>query len=162
METVYTTRNSEATIEGYLGNWEDIYGKNPNYTTIGNLFHWNTSPGLWTDRAACGGSDWWIWQTYFGCIRYRLVFMMIMESKFCWRTITGKYWNPFILPLKEPINTWDSVLLTGVTKFSQVSVFSGFNQPKDISMDERYEALCGITQKKSWKHFRRTHHTVGC
>ena len=23
----------EATIEGYLGNWEDIYGKNLNYTT---------------------------------------------------------------------------------------------------------------------------------
>lgn len=38
------------------------------------------------------------------------------------------------------------VLLTGVTKFSQVSVFSGFNQPKDISMDGRYEALCGITK----------------
>ena len=37
------------------------------------------------------------------------------------------------------------VLLTGVTKFSQVSVFSGFNQPKDISMDGRYDALCGIT-----------------
>ena len=27
------------------------------------------------------------------------------------------------------------ILLTGVTKFSQVSVFSGFNQPYDISMD---------------------------
>ena len=40
------------------------------------------------------------------------------------------------------------VLLTGVTKFSQVSVFSGFNQPKDISMDARYEALCGITQEE--------------
>ena len=38
------------------------------------------------------------------------------------------------------------VMLTGVTKFSQVSVFSGFNQPKDISMDRRYEALCGITK----------------
>ncbi len=40
------------------------------------------------------------------------------------------------------------VLLTGVTKFSQVSVFSGFNQPNDISMDERYEALCGITEEE--------------
>ena len=40
------------------------------------------------------------------------------------------------------------VLLTGVTKFSQVSVFSGFNQPKDISMDVRYETLCGITQEE--------------
>ena len=40
------------------------------------------------------------------------------------------------------------VMLTGVTKFSQVSVFSGFNQPKDISMDERFEALCGITKEE--------------
>ena len=40
------------------------------------------------------------------------------------------------------------VLLTGVTKFSQVSVFSGFNQPYDISMDWRYEALCGITKEE--------------
>ena len=38
------------------------------------------------------------------------------------------------------------VLLTGVTKFSQVSVFSGFNQPDDISMSGKYEALCGITK----------------
>ena len=37
------------------------------------------------------------------------------------------------------------VLLTGVTKFSQVSVFSGFNQPDDISMSARYDAICGIT-----------------
>ena len=45
------------------------------------------------------------------------------------------------------------VLLTGVTKFSQVSVFSGFNQPKDISMDARYEALCGITQEELDHYF---------
>ena len=40
------------------------------------------------------------------------------------------------------------VLLTGVTKFSQVSVFSGFNQSEDISMNRRYEALCGITKEE--------------
>lgn len=45
------------------------------------------------------------------------------------------------------------VLLTGVTKFSQVSVFSGFNQPKDISMDRRYETLCGITQEEIEHYF---------
>ena len=40
------------------------------------------------------------------------------------------------------------VLLTGVTKFSQISVFSGFNQPKDISYDSRYDALCGISEEE--------------
>ena len=39
------------------------------------------------------------------------------------------------------------VLLTGVTKFSQVSVFSGFNQPNDISLDERYEALWALPKR---------------
>lgn len=37
------------------------------------------------------------------------------------------------------------VLLTGVTKFLQVSVFSDFNQPEDISMNTQFDALCGIT-----------------
>ena len=45
------------------------------------------------------------------------------------------------------------VLLTGVTKFSQVSVFSGFNQPADISMVEKYEVLCGITQEELDSYF---------
>ena len=45
------------------------------------------------------------------------------------------------------------VLLTGVTKFSQVSVFSGFNQPSDISMDAQYESLCGITEEELYHYF---------
>ena len=45
------------------------------------------------------------------------------------------------------------VLLTGVTKFSQVSVFSGFNQPSDLSLDARYEALCGITEEEMYRYF---------
>ena len=45
------------------------------------------------------------------------------------------------------------VLLTGVTKFSQVSVFSGFNQPSDISMSRDYEALCGITEEELYRYF---------
>ena len=45
------------------------------------------------------------------------------------------------------------VLLTGVTKFSQVSVFSGFNQPYDISMSAEYETLCGITEVELDEYF---------
>ena len=42
------------------------------------------------------------------------------------------------------------VFLTGVTKFSQVSVFSGF----DISMHGKYETLCGISQTELDTVFR--------
>ena len=40
------------------------------------------------------------------------------------------------------------VLLTGITKFSQVSMFSGFNQPDDISLSDRYDTLLGITEQE--------------
>jgi hypothetical protein len=38
--------------------------------------------------------------------------------------------------------------LTGVTKFSKVSVFSGLNNLFDISMDNRYVRICGITDEE--------------
>lgn len=46
------------------------------------------------------------------------------------------------------------VLLAGVTKFSQISVFSGFNQPNDISMDNQFDALCGITDDELEFYFK--------
>ena len=67
-------------------------------------------------------------------------------------------WNREVLRgfysvFKAADNDLQFVLLTGVTKFAQVSVFSGFNQPQDISMDARYEALCGITQEEMERYF---------
>jgi hypothetical protein len=38
------------------------------------------------------------------------------------------------------------VFLTGVTKFSQVSVFSDLNQLRDISLEEAYAGICGISE----------------
>ena len=35
--------------------------------------------------------------------------------------------------------------LTGVSKFSKVSLFSGLNNLKDITLDKRFSALCGYT-----------------
>jgi hypothetical protein len=40
------------------------------------------------------------------------------------------------------------VLLTGVTKFSKVNVFSDLNMLRDISMSERYVGVCGISAKE--------------
>jgi hypothetical protein len=39
-------------------------------------------------------------------------------------------------------------LLTGVTKFSKVSVFSDLNNLRDLSMSEAYATLCGITDEE--------------
>ena len=37
---------------------------------------------------------------------------------------------------------------TGVTKFSKVSVFSDLNNLKDISLDDRFAEICGITEQE--------------
>ncbi|MBO4381504.1 MAG: ATP-binding protein [Bacteroidales bacterium] len=39
-------------------------------------------------------------------------------------------------------------LFTGVTKFSKVSVFSDLNNLKDISLDHRYNEICGVTEQE--------------
>ena len=44
-------------------------------------------------------------------------------------------------------------LLTGVTKFGKVSVFSDLNNLNDISMDKRYAAICGITEEELHAYF---------
>ena len=54
----------------------------------------------------------------------------------------------FYAVLKKQERNLRFVLLTGVTKFAQVSVFSGLNSLNDVSMDARYETLCGITPRE--------------
>ena len=45
------------------------------------------------------------------------------------------------------------VFITGITKFSQLSIFSTINNLRNISMVPQYAALCGITKKEILDHF---------
>lgn len=53
----------------------------------------------------------------------------------------------FYSALKKQDGILQFVFLTGVSKFSKVSIFSGINNLKDISLDPNYATLCGYTQK---------------
>ena len=44
--------------------------------------------------------------------------------------------------------------LTGVTKFSKISIFSDLNNLRDISMEEDYAGICGITQEELEANFQ--------
>ena len=44
--------------------------------------------------------------------------------------------------------------LTGVTKFSKVSIFSDLNNLDDISFDKEYSSICGITEKELESNFK--------
>jgi hypothetical protein len=45
------------------------------------------------------------------------------------------------------------LLLTGITKFSKVSVFSELNHLDDLTLNPRYAGICGITQKELERNF---------
>ena len=45
-------------------------------------------------------------------------------------------------------------MLTGVTKFSKVSVFSDLNNLRDLSMLEQYTEICGISEKELHQYFK--------
>ncbi len=46
--------------------------------------------------------------------------------------------------------------LTGITKFSRVSVFSGLNNLKDISLHPAFNAICGISETEMHEYFRES------
>ena len=50
--------------------------------------------------------------------------------------------------------------ITGVSKFSHVSIFSELNNPKDISMDPRYVDICGISEQELHDYFGSSIHEL--
>lgn len=149
------TREGElaATIEGYLSNWEAIYGKNSSYTTTGDRFKSVLQRAYQqTGRRAVVLID-----------EYDKPILDVLDTgahthaggdgRLLLEDQHREILKGFYSTFKGADEYLRFVLLTGVTKFSQVSVFSGFNQPDDISMDNRYESLCGITQEEMESYF---------
>ena len=52
----------------------------------------------------------------------------------------------FYSPLKDCEPMLRFVFMTGITKFSQLSIFSELNNIKNVSMDVPYAGICGITK----------------
>lgn len=151
---IFTNPNElENTIETYLREWEEKYGRNTIEMTIGDRFK-----GVL--RRACERTG---RRAVVLIDEYDKPILDVLDTEV---TYTDSEGNRMLLEdrhrniLKGFYSTFKGadeylkfVMLTGVTKFSQVSVFSGFNQPKDISMDARFEALCGITQDELESYF---------
>ncbi len=54
----------------------------------------------------------------------------------------------FFSPLKMQESKLRFVFLTGITKFSQLSIFSELNNITNISMDDEFAGICGITKEE--------------
>lgn len=59
----------------------------------------------------------------------------------------------FYTVLKSMDPCLEFVMLTGVTKFGAMSIFSGLNNLNDISLDDAYAGICGITEEELLRDF---------
>ena len=131
----------EDKIEGFIAQGERRYGKDPDLLTMGDRFeavlkHASEKTG----RRAVVLVD-----------EYDKPILDVLDTPM--EEKNRDTLKAFYSTFKGADKYLQFVMLTGVTKFSQVSVFSGFNQPDDISMDPRYEALCGITKEEVEHYF---------
>ena len=134
----------EAKIAGYLSDWEQEYGIVPGVDfNLGSRFYQIL-------KVACERSG-------RGAVvlidEYDKPLLDVLEHDKELLSRNRETLKAFYSVFKQADEFLRFVFLTGVTKFSQVSVFSGFNQPNDISMDEHYEALCGITEEELYSTF---------
>lgn len=61
--------------------------------------------------------------------------------------------KPFYTVLKDMDGYIKFALLTGITRFSRMTVFSGLNNLKDISLNMMYSEICGITPEELEHYF---------
>ena len=139
--------NLRSVVEGYVKTWESVWGRDPMNEDYGRRFAYvlrqaHVKTGFRAvvlideyDKPLLDVLD----TTYKGKIEGEERTLEDIH-----RNILKGFYSVFKLADQD----LQFVLLTGVTKFSQVSVFSGFNQPEDISMNRKYEALCGITKEE--------------
>lgn len=69
--------------------------------------------------------------------------------------------KPFYGVLKTMDGCIKFALLTGVTKFGKVSVFSDLNNLEDISMQQMFIDICGITQEEIHQNLEEELHELG-
>ena len=66
---------------------------------------------------------------------------------------TKKIYRGFFSVLKAADKYIRFAFITGVTKFAKTSIFSGLNQPNDITDNEKFSAICGITHEELIANF---------
>ena len=128
-------------LEEYINQWESIYGRNP----YGNELEYRFKYVLEQAEKKTGHKAVVLIDEY----DKPLLDPLGEEQEIVNRNILRSFYGTF----KSADSHLRFVLLTGVTKFSQITVFSGFNQAKDITMDRHYDAICGITTDELYTVF---------
>ena len=132
-------------LDEYLESWEGEYGRFFNTTMRGIRFH----DVLKMAHEKTGKRCVVLIDEYDKPLRDAMT-----ESQ---RNENRKILNEFYGTFKSADEHLHFVFLTGITKFPQDS---SFNQPENISMDDRYISVCGITETEMHRYFDEDLHQM--
>jgi len=132
----------ESILNRHLYEWEDVYGANPRERTLSDRF-----VGVIKRAVAQTGK--------------KVVILIDEYDKPLLETIDKSEINEqmrtllktFYATLKSQDRNIRFALLTGVSKFSHVTIFSGLNNLVDITMENEFADICGITDQELHDNF---------
>ena len=128
---------AQSKLENFISDYEAVYGKSPELKTPGARFR-----GLIHRACEQTGEKAVVILDEYDSAIMRLMYEQ--EQLEAMRTMLREFYQV----LKDEGAYLRFVFITGVTKFSQLSIFSELNNLTQISMYDEYSGLCGITQEE--------------
>ena len=132
-----TIAKAQSKLESFIGDYETIYGRNDADTTPGARFR-----RLIHNAYQQTGEKVVVILDEYDSPIMRLMYEP--ENLDAMRTMLREFYQV----LKDEGQYLRFVFITGVTKFSQLSIFSELNNLKQVSMFDEYSGICGITQEE--------------
>ena len=129
--------DSKSVLESFIRDYEAIYGRDLESITPGNRFR------KLIHNAAKQTGD----KVVVILDEYDSPIMRLMYDKEQLEAMRSML-REFYQVLKDEGAYLRFVFITGITKFSQLSIFSELNNLNQISFDDKYSGLCGITQEE--------------
>lgn len=139
-----SVRDLEIIINDHLCQWEKIYGMEPSEEDFSRRF-----AGL--IRRACEQTG---KQVVVLVDEYDKPLLETMHDDPELNETYRKILKGFYGVIKSSDQYLRFAFLTGVTKFSKVSIFSDLNNLRDISLEENYAGICGITETELKEAFQ--------
>lgn len=128
---------AQSKLENLISDYEKIYGRDPEQKTPGARFR-----GLIHRAKEQTGENVVVILDEYDAAIMRLMYEP--ERLADMRSMLREFYQV----LKDEGAYLCFVFITGVTKFSQLSIFSELNNLNQISLDNRYSGICGITQEE--------------
>ena len=132
-----TPESLENKLNGALVEWEKIYGEEPSEKSLAMRFE-----GIIKRACQQEGQSVVILVDEYDKPMLQAIGDDVLQKSF--RNTLKAFYGA----LKSQDGCIKFALLTGVTKFGKVSVFSDLNQLNDISMKPQYATICGITRQE--------------